>query len=190
MLEEAFEKENPIMERCNFLAITSSNLDEFFMVRVAGVLDRIHRGSKTVDPSGLTPDMQMKKISEKAHLFAARQYNCYNRSILPALKANDMQFVEIDELTGDQRAFADEYFEKVVFPVLTPMAVDTSRPFPLLANKSLNIAVLLTNNKTEEFYALVQVPSILPRFLELPSSQGRNFILSHFIKYRHQPLSE
>lgn len=185
VLEEAFEKENPIMERCNFLAITASNLDEFFMVRVAGVLDRIHRGSKAVDPSGLTPEMQMKKISEKAHLFASRQYNCYNRSILPALKSNNMQFVDIDELTGDQRAFADEYFEKVVFPVLTPMAVDTSRPFPLLANKSLNLAVLLTNDKNEEFYALVQVPSILPRFLELPTSQGRSFILLENIISAH-----
>ena len=185
VLEEAFEKENPIMERCNFLAITASNLDEFFMVRVAGVLDRIHRGSKNPDPSGLVPEMQMKKISEKAHIFATRQYNCYNRSIIPSLKANNINFLEIKDLNGDQRTFVDEYFEKVVFPVITPMAVDTSRPFPLLANKSLNIAVLLSNSEGEEFYALVQVPSILPRFLELPSSDGRDFILLENVNTAH-----
>ena len=176
VLEEAFEKENPIMERCNFLSITASNLDEFFMVRVAGVLDNIHRGTNKPDPSGLTPKMQMKKISEKVHAFAEKQYNCYNRSIIPSLRANGINFVKADEMTDEQKAFADDYFQRVVFPVLTPMAVDTSRPFPLLANKSLNIAVLLTNAEGEEFYALVQVPSILPRFLELPAKGKRDFI--------------
>ncbi|WP_418331678.1 RNA degradosome polyphosphate kinase [Ruminococcus sp.] len=176
VLEEAFEKENPIMERCNFLSITASNLDEFFMVRVAGVLDNIHRGTNKPDPSGLTPKMQMKKISEKVHAFAEKQYNCYNRSIIPSLRANGINFVKADEMTDEQKAFADDYFQRVVFPVLTPMAVDTSRPFPLLANKSLNIAVLLTNAEGDEFYALVQVPSILPRFLELPAKGKRDFI--------------
>lgn len=185
VLEEAFEKENPILERCNFLAITASNLDEFFMVRVAGVLDNIHRGSKSIDPSGLNAKEQFKKISEKAHNFALRQYNCFNRSIIPSLKANGISFVDIDEITADQKSFVDDYFKKIVFPVLTPMAVDTSRPFPLLANKSLNIAVLLSNYKNEEFYALVQVPSILPRFLELPSAEDRQFILLENIISSH-----
>lgn len=177
VLEEAVKKENPIMERCNFLAITASNLDEFFMVRVAGVLDRIHHGTKSADASGLTPVQVMKRLSEKIHDFSKKQYNCYNRSIIPSLRANGIVFKEIDTLDGDQRDFTDEYFKKVVFPVLTPMAVDTSRPFPLLANKSLNIAVRLTNSQNEEFFAVVQVPSILPRFLELPTSEGRAFIL-------------
>lgn len=176
VLEEAFKKENPIMERCKFLSITASNLDEFFMVRVAGVLDNLHRGTKQLDPSGPSPKMQMKKISEKAHLFAEKQYNCYNHSIIPSLKANGISFVKADEMTNEQKAFANDYFQRVVFPVLTPMAVDTSRPFPLLANKSLNIAVLLTNAEKEEFYALVQVPSILPRFIELPTKDKRSFI--------------
>ena len=94
-------------------------------------------------------------------------------------------FKEADELDGDQKAFVEEYFEKVVFPVLTPMAVDTSRPFPMLANKSLNIAVRLTNAENEEFFALVQVPSILPRFLELPTHEGRAFILLEKIIAMH-----
>lgn len=176
VLEEACKRENPIMERCKFLSITASNLDEFFMVRVAGVLDNLHRGTKQPDPSGLSPKMQMKKISEKAHLFSEKQYNCYNHSIIPSLKAKGISFVKANEMTTEQKLFVDDYFQRVVFPVLTPLAVDTSRPFPLLANKSLNIAVLLTNSDNEEFYALVQVPSILPRFIELPSKENRSFI--------------
>lgn len=177
VLEEATKKDNPIMERCNFLSITASNLDEFFMVRVAGVLDQIHHGVKSKDASGLTPTDVMSRLSEKIHEFAKKQYSCYNRSIIPSLRANGITFKNVDELDGDQKAFIDEYFHKVVFPVLTPMAVDTSRPFPLLANKSLNIALRLTNAENEEFFAVVQVPSILPRFLELPSHEGRAFIL-------------
>ena len=177
VLEEATKKENPIMERCNFLSITASNLDEFFMVRVAGVLDQIHHGVKSKDASGLTPTEVMARLSEKIHDFAKKQYTCYNRSIIPSLRANGITFKNIDELDGNQKAFIDEYFHKVAFPVLTPMAVDTSRPFPLLANKSLNIALRLTNANNEEFFAVVQVPSILPRFLELPSHEGRAFIL-------------
>lgn len=177
VLEEATKKDNPIMERCNFLSITASNLDEFFMVRVAGVLDQIHHGVKSKDASGLTPSEVMSRLSEKIHEFAKKQYSCYNRSIIPSLRANGITFKNANELDGDQKAFIDEYFHKVVFPVLTPMAVDTSRPFPLLANKSLNIALRLTNAENEEFFAVVQVPSILPRFLELPSHEGRAFIL-------------
>ncbi len=177
VLEEAVKKENPIMERCNFLSITASNLDEFFMVRVAGVLDRIHHGTKTADASGLVPTEVMQKLSEKIHDFAKKQYTCYNRSIIPALRANGIVFLETEDLDADQKNFINEYFHKEVFPVLTPMAVDTSRPFPLLANKSLNIAVRLTNAQNDEFFAVVQVPSILPRFLELPSAEGRAFIL-------------
>ncbi|MCD8026978.1 MAG: polyphosphate kinase 1 [Clostridiales bacterium] len=147
------------------------------MVRVAGVLDQIHHGTKTPDASGLTPREVKKCLDDKIHEFAKKQYSCYNRSLIPSLRANGIIFKEINQLGGDQREFVNEYFDKVVFPVLTPMAVDTSRPFPLLANKSLNIAVRLTDTAGEEFFAVVQVPSILPRFIELPSGEGRVFIL-------------
>lgn len=177
VLEEACKKENPILERCNFLAITASNLDEFFMVRVAGVLDQVHHNRTTRDASGLMPEEVLEALSIKIHEFAKKQYSCYNRSIIPYLRSNKIVFKDIETLDGDQRKFVDEYFKKVVFPVLTPMAVDTSRPFPILANKSLNIAVCLTNGDSEEFFAVVQVPSILPRFLELPTREGRAFIL-------------
>ena len=185
VLDEAVRKDNPIMERCNFLAITASNLDEFFMVRVAGVIDKVHRGIKTLDASGLSPSEVLQQLNEKIHLFSKKQYSCYNRSIIPALKANGIEFKTYEELGRYQRDFLDDYFEREVFPVLTPMAVDTSRPFPLLANKSLNIAVRLTNSDNEEFFAVVQVPSILPRFIELPSREQRDFILLENIITAH-----
>ena len=185
VLDEAVKKENPIMEKCNFLSITASNLDEFFMVRVAGVLDRIHHGIKIPDASGLTPREVMQCLSERIHDFSKKQYNCYNRSIIPSLNENGIVFKDIKELDEKQLEFVNEYFKKVVFPVLTPMAVDTSRPFPQLANKSLNIAVRLTDSDNEEFFAVVQVPSILPRFLELPSGEGRVFVLLEKIIAAH-----
>lgn len=185
VLDEAVRKDNPIMERCNFLSITASNLDEFFMVRVAGVIDKVHRQIKSHDASGLAPVQVLQLLNEKIHAFAKKQYSCYNRSIIPTLKANGIEFELYEELLGDHKAFVDEYFKKEVFPVLTPMAVDTSRPFPLLANKSLNIAVRLTNSDNEEFFAVVQVPSILPRYIELPSSNERRFILLENIITAH-----
>lgn len=177
VLEEATEKENPVMERVKFLSITASNLDEFFMVRVAGIMEQIHQGYTYPDPAGLTPQQQMEKLSAKIHDFSKKQYNCLNRSILPTLKKNGLTFLTTGELNDKQKKFVGNYFEHLVFPVLTPMAVDTSRPFPLLANKSLNIAVRLTDEDGESVFAVLQVPSILPRFLELPQAQGRAFIL-------------
>ena len=145
VLEEAFEKENPIMERLNFLSITASNLDEFFMVRVAGVMEQIYSKYTKPDDSGLTPQELMAQLSEKIHAFAEKQYSCLHRSILPTLKKHQILFLRPEELEPRQRRHVDDYFDKVLFPVLTPLAVDTSRPFPLLANKSLNIAVRLQN---------------------------------------------
>ncbi len=176
VLEEAFERENPVMERLKFLAITSSNLDEFFMVRVAGVKEQVHSGYKEPDASGLTPKELLGKLGEKIHLFTERQYSCLHRSILPALKKENIVFLAPDDLDEAQKKHIDNYFTKVLFPVLTPLAVDRSRPFPLLANKSLNIAVRLLKDDESNF-AVVQVPSILTRFLEVPCQNGRAFIL-------------
>ena len=191
VLEEATEKENPVLERVKFLSITASNLDEFFMVRVAGIMEQIHQGYTHPDPAGLTPVQQMEKLSVKIHDFSKKQYSCLNRSILPVLKNNGLAFLKIKELNEKQMKFIDAYFERLVFPVLTPMAVDTSRPFPLLANKSLNIAVRLTDMEEESVFAVIQVPSILPRFLELPSAEGRAFILlENIIMHKLEELFE
>ena len=177
VLEEAFEKDNPVLERVKFLAITASNLDEFFMVRVAGVMDRMHSSKlNKPDDSGMTAAQQFEKLTEKIHEFAKKQYSCLHRSIIPALKKYKINFLKIKELNKTQKQQIDEYFDKLVFPVLTPLAVDTSRPFPLLANKSLNIAVRLSK-EGEDIFAVVQVPSILERYFEVKCDSGRTFVM-------------
>ncbi len=176
VLEEALEKDNPLMSRINFLAITASNLDEFFMVRVAGIVEQVDSKYTTPDASGLTPQAQLRLLSEKIHAFTERQYSCLHRSILPAMRRKDIVFLTPREMNETQLRHINDYFNKTLFPVLTPLAVDRSRPFPLLANKSLNIAVRLQKDGESNF-AVVQVPSILPRFLELPCDNGRAFVL-------------
>ena len=176
VLEEAQKKSNPIMERLRFLAITSSNLDEFFMVRIPGIVEKINLNYVCEDFSGLSPGEQLMEISTKVHDFVEKQYCCLHRSIEPVLKKQGISFVKISELTKEQLEYIDDYYERELFPVLTPLAVDVSRPFPLLSNKSLNIGVRLRKNGESNF-AVIQVPSILPRFLELPANDGRKFIL-------------
>ena len=195
VLEEAQKKDNPIMERLRFLAITGSNLDEFFMVRVAGVKVQVRTGYTKPDDSGLTPKELLAALEEKTHAFMDKQYSCLYRSILPALKKQaDMEFLPPDKMNDEQLQFIGEYFHRVLFPVLTPLAVDSSRPFPTLANKSLNLAVRLTSkeNKGEKCFAVVQVPSILPRFKELPKNgETRCFaLLEDIITYYLEELFE
>ena len=138
VLDEAFEKENPLMERLRFLAISQSNLDEFFMVRVAGVKARVLSGITSEDLSGFTPQKLLEALQKNIHDFTDKQYSCLHRSILPALKKQEIEFLSPEELNKEQREYITTYFEKILFPVLTPLAVDPSRPFPHLANKSLN----------------------------------------------------
>lgn len=179
VLEEAYEKENPLMERFRFLGISASNLDEFFMVRVAGVRAQVHSKYHHPDASGMTPAELFPVLKDKIHAFMDRQYRCLHDSILPALHKENIRFLTPGEMSREQKRFVKNYFQEVLFPVLTPLAVDTSRPFPLLANKSLNIAVRLSDEKGESCFAVVQVPSILSRFLELPASVdgGKAFVL-------------
>lgn len=185
VLEEAFEKENPVMERLRFLGITASNLDEFFMVRVAGVKAQIHSGYKSPDISGLTPEELMVRLTRKIRTFNDKQYSALHRSILPALKKQGLRFCTPTELSEKQKQFVADYFDKIIFPVLTPLAVDRSRPFPILSNKSLNLAVRLKNEE-ETLFAVVQVPSILSRFLEVPDdSDKKTFVLlENIISYK------
>ena len=184
VLEEAYEKDNPVLERCKFLGITASNLDEFFMVRVAGVREQVRSGYKEPDAAGLTPAEQLRLLSEKIHAFTEKQYNCLHRSLIPLLRQHDIFLLREEELDERQKEFVDTYFEDVLFPVLTPLAVDRSRPFPMLLNKSLNLAVRL-EREGETAFAVVQVPSILPRLVELPCEQGRSFLPLESILIRH-----
>lgn len=176
ILEEARNKQMPLFERLKFLAISASNLDEFFMVRVASVEDDVLDGSNKKDLSGMTPKDQLKAILEQTHEFMSMQYSTYQRSLIPALNAQQIEFLSPEALSEQQRDFVNQYYHLHVEPVLTPMAVDASRPFPLILNKTLNIAVLL-NNEDELAYATVQVPSVLERFVEIPhAKQHHTFI--------------
>ena len=144
VLSEARDKQIPLFERLKFLSITASNLDEFFMVRVASLKDMVNAKYTKKDIAGLTAAQQLEQLNVVTHELVAQQYSTYNRSLLPLLKASGLTVVEQHEnLSEEQAAYVDAYFEDNVFPVLTPMAVDSSRHFPLIRNKSLNMGALL-----------------------------------------------
>lgn len=174
ILNEARDRENLLMERVKFLSITASNLDEFFMVRVASLKDMVHAEYSKKDLAGMTPQEQLKAIGEETHKMIDQQYSTLNRSIIPQLRENGLRIIlKHEDLTEEQEEFVDEVFHRDIYPVLTPMAIDSSRPFPLIRNKTLNIAALIRKKNGGKDYevATVQVPSVLPRIVELPSSE-------------------
>lgn len=183
VLAEAKDKSIPLMERLKFTGITSSNLDEFFMVRVASLMDMVHADYKKTDIAGMTPTEQIDAINEATKELVESQYSTYNRSLLPLMQKLGIYVIDQhEELSETQAKYADRYFERNIYPVLTPMAVDASRPFPLIRNKTLNIVALLKRKegvalggigKGETEYATVQVPSVLPRLLEIPCEEGQ-----------------
>ena len=180
ILEEARDKSLPLFERLKFLSITASNLDEFFMVRVASLKDMVHAGYGKTDIAGMKPEEQLEAIGEKTHALVGLQYSTYSRSLVPTLKQNGLRIVaRHEDLTPEEGAYVDDYFKANVYPVLTPMAVDSSRPFPLVHNKSLNIAALLKKKSGDEEldFAVVQVPSVLSRIVEIPGEDERVVIL-------------
>ncbi|MCI8634803.1 MAG: RNA degradosome polyphosphate kinase [Eubacterium sp.] len=182
VLNEARDKEIPLLERLKFVGITSSNLDEFFMVRVASLKDMVHAGYKKKDIAGMTASEQLEAINTATRELVDVQYSTYNRSLLPKLKNRDIEILDAHEhLNEEQASFVDAYFEDTIYPVLTPMALDASRPFPLIRNKTLNIAALIKRKgeDTDIEFATVQVPSVLPRIVEIPSQKegARTFVL-------------
>lgn len=169
ILNEARDKSIPLLERLKFTSIVSSNLDEFFMVRVASLKDMVHAKYKKRDIAGMTATEQLEAISEKTKELVELQYSTYNRSLVPLMHANHIRIIDsFETLTEEQSAFVNRYFEENVYPVLTPMAVDASRPFPLIRNKTLNIAALLKKKEGDVEFATVQVPSVLPRIIQIP----------------------
>ncbi len=170
VLSEAEDKSNPLFERLKFLAISASNLDEFFMVRVASLKDMINAGYKKPDIAGMTATEQLEKVLEAVHSFVDKQYDIYNSALVPKLLENGLEITDGSDLHEKDLKFVDRYFDEVVYPVLTPMAVDSSRPFPLIRNKTLNIGALLKKKegKDDVDFATVQVPDVLPRILEIP----------------------
>lgn len=186
VLQEAIDSRNALLERYKFLAITSSNLDEFFMVRVAGLLDQVKAGfNRPENKAGLTPIEQLKAISKITHKLIDKQDETYLHLLSPLLVDEGIEIIPIYQITKAELVFLEKHFDEKIFPVLTPMAIDAYRPFPMLANKSLNLAVLLenkhNNDSTEPFYgklSIVQVPSVLKRYIELPNApRKRTFVL-------------
>lgn len=173
VLEEAQDPAVPLLERLKFLAIFASNLDEFFMVRVGGLQQKVTAGI----PQGsgadrMSPRMQLEKIEVSVREMVAGQYACLNQEVLPALETNGIVIRRSADLTGNDLRLVREHFLREVFPVLTPLATDPAHPFPHLLNKSLNLAVALRRpGEQDPLYAVVQVPGVLPRFVQLPSSE-------------------
>lgn len=173
VLNEARDKSIPLFERLKFLSITASNLDEFFMIRVASLKDMENAGYTKPDIAGMTPTEQLKSLHQAIHDLVDLQYSTYNRSLLPLLEKNGLHVIRRHEdLTEEEGAYVDQYFTENVYPVLTPMAVDSSRPFPLIRNKSLNIGAMVRKKGSdgELEFATVQVPSVLSRVVQLPSA--------------------
>ena len=208
VLEEAQDKTNPLMERLKFLAISASNLDEFFMIRVSSLL---RSEGNITDPSGMTPEQQLAAIYARVHDMVQKQYNCLTRSLIPAMEKENIRFLSYSQLDDRQRAKVDDYFHTVLYQVITPMAIDQSRPFPTINNRTVNIFVELASEEAPsavravewdeaEFrwhivekvpkgpkYAVVQVPTVVPRIvpLETEDSNRKDFILLENILLEH-----
>ncbi|WP_281659261.1 RNA degradosome polyphosphate kinase [Halobacillus sp. Cin3] len=189
VLDEALDLDNPLLERLKFLAIGSSNLDEFFMVRVAGLKDQVKAGfNKPENKAGLTPKQQLAKISEINHNNVKKQYDSY-QSMKPELEKEGISLLSIEDLTKEEINRFEKYFDEEIFPVLTPMAVDAYRPFPMLLNKSINLAVVIKDDIDPENTtktAIVQVPAVLDRFVQVEHENKYQYVLleeiiSHFM---------
>ena len=190
ILYEARDTKNPLLERAKFLSITASNLDEFYVVRVASLKDMVNAQYSMKDFSGLTPTDQLEKISLKIRNSMALQYSTYSRSLIPTLWTHGIHILDYSELSERGREQADEYFRSTLYPILTPMAVDASRPFPLIYNKRLNLCVLIDTdngessldqpgdiNENEDYqFATLQVPSVVPRLFRVTLPDAVGFI--------------
>lgn len=181
VLSEAKDVKLPLFERLKFLSITASNLDEFFMVRVASLKDMVNAKYNKPDIAGMKPKEQLEALNKATHALVKEQYQVYNKQLLPGLLEAGVRVVEHHEdLTDKQAAYVDRYFSDNVYPVLTPMAVDSSRPFPLVRNKTLNLGALVKKKqgKGEVEFATVQVPGVLSRVVEIPGDdEGRRCLI-------------
>jgi polyphosphate kinase len=175
VLEEAEDARNPLLERVKFLAITASNLDEFFEVRIAGLLQRIEDGHVEPGPDGLTPLEARDILGRQTHEFVDSQYRCWNQQLLPALAERDIRVLSLAELSPEQQSWVQEYCDRELDPLLTPVTVDPAHPFPRVINKALCVALLLRRRRraSANFMGVVTVPRALPRLVRLPADEGR-----------------
>lgn len=168
VLHEAIDTRTPLLERLKFAAIFSANLDEFFMVRIASLQRQVEAQVATLTPDGLSPQQQLDRIGQRLHPMVAQLQELFEAELIPQLAAEGVHVLKFAELNQAQRHYLKQYFERI-FPILTPLAVDPSHPFPVMSNLSLNLAIVLKDPDTEEAgFARVKVPDSLPRFVPLP----------------------
>src|SRR6184192_3378368 len=173
VLEEAQDSTQPLIERVKFLTIFSSNLDEFFEIRVAGIKQQIESETSGVGPDGLSPTETFNSIQRVVRELVAAEYSLWNEDLLPLLAKNGIRIPKMTELSAKRGAWAHKYFQEEVFPMLTPLAVDASHPFPQLLNRSHNLLVRAkTQRGGERLHAIVQVPRVLPRLIAMPRGKG------------------
>ena len=177
VLELAEDTSIPLLERLRYLAIFSNNLDEFFMVRVASILGKIDNEITAANSAGYTPNQLLTAVTDKAKSLAVRQANLFSHSVLPELQQHGIDLIHWNDLQEVERSYVTKLFRDRIFPVLTPLAVDPSHPFPYISGLSLNLAVILKNpNNNEESFARVKVPPILSRFIATSSTGSKRFI--------------
>lgn len=177
VLEEARDLNNPLFERIKFASIVTSNLDEFYMIRYGSLSDQIAAGLDKTDPSGRTPMEQCRAIDERTRLLQDDLYRTYNDELRPELEKQNFKIIAIEDRSDKQTQYLNQLYEESIFPVLTPMVIDSSRPFPLIMNNTLNIALLLQDSDGREYLGTVQVPSVLDRFYTIPDEKGRSIVL-------------
>ena len=191
VLNEANDEKVPLYERLKFLGIFAQNLDEFFMVRVAGLQAQISGEVEETPPDGLTPDQQLAAISQRVHELTAEQYRIWNHGLRKELRAAGVALVSPDELSTKEQAALDLHFQRDIFPVLTPIAIDPVHPFPHVRNKSINVGVIFEKraHTTEPAFGLVQVPTMLPRMIRVPvEGTRRAFVALEDLIFRHTRL--
>ena len=184
VLREGGVKAIPLLERLKFVCISASNLDEFFMVRVAGLYGQIENGISKKDPAGLTAEEQLRLIAKSAHMQMKAKYR-YLFSILKELRKEGILLTRVGDVEPGGKEWLEEYYRETVYPVLTPMAVDASRPFPFLMNRTLNLAIELINKEGQLNRGFVQVPSVLPRIIEVERCSQRTFVFLEEVIITH-----
>ncbi len=181
VLEEAQDAGNPVLERLMFLSFVGSNLDEFFMVRVAGLKRQIEKGVNDPGPDGMSATEQLRAIRASVIRLYRSAHECWRKELVPALHDSGVHILDYVDLTGEQRSIADTFFEETVFPTLTPLAFDPGRPFPHISNLSLNLAVVLRDSAGAEHFARVKIPDSLPQFVpvsQAPKPKSRTKIVT------------
>jgi polyphosphate kinase len=188
VLEEALDESNPLLERVKFLAITASNLDEFVEVRVAGLLQQVEHGNQLTGPDGLSPTEQLQRLAREIHCFVADQYDCWNQKLLPALAREGIRILSVARLDRIGKDAMDLFFTRQVDPILTPVTIDPSHPFPHVINKALCVAFHLRHHSRPgtTYLGVVTVPRKLPRLVRLPSKRGSiDYIFLHDLIETH-----